>query len=147
MNLMFVIILSIVALGAAILIGARLLTRTDQRRRARSEFAAYMEAVFLWSENRGDLSMAQTAMEAVETHKLLIDQARRVSEKDLYISRARRDYLEEYTRLQHRHNALLKHSKNRSKRHIARKDKSYQMAVRFQDAAISLAGGSRTRAN
>lgn len=147
MNLMFVIILSVATLCAVILISARLLTRADQRRRARSEFAGYMEAVFIWSENRDDLSMAQTAMEAVDTHKLLIHQARRVSEKDLYISRARRDYLEEYTRLQHRHNELLKRSKSRSRREVARKDKTYLMAIRFQEAAISLAGGSQSRAN
>lgn len=147
MNLMFIVILSVVALSAAILISARLLTRADQRRRARSEFAAYMEAVFMWSENRGDLSMARTAMEAVDNHKMLIEQARRVTEKGIFISRARRDYLEEYTRLQQRHNALLKRSKSRSKRKVDRKDKTYLMAVRFQDAAISLAGGSHTRAN
>jgi len=147
MNLLFVIALSVVALCAAILIGARLLTRADQRRRARSEFAAYMEAVFLWSENRGDISMAQTAMEAVDNHKLLIQQAKRVTEKGIYISRARRDYLEEYTRLQNRHNALLKRSKSRSRREVARKDKTYLMAIRFQEAAVSLAGGSQKRAN
>ena len=147
MNLMLVILLCIIALAVVIVVSARLLTRADQRRRARAEFAGYMEAVFLWSENRDDLSMAQTAMEAVETHKLLIQQARRVAEKGLYISRARRDYLEEYTRLQQRHNELLKHSKSRSRRELARKDKTYLMAIRFQEAAISLAGGSQTRAN
>jgi len=143
MNLLLVVILSFIVLAVIIAIAARLLTRMDQRRQAQADFASYMEAIFMWSEQRDSLSMAREAMEAVETHTGKINQIRRVTEKGLNISRARRDYLEEYARLQRRHNELLKRSKSRDSRQARRKDKTYLMAARFQEAVVSLTRSSQ----
>ncbi|MFK7967101.1 MAG: hypothetical protein AB8C46_24345 [Burkholderiaceae bacterium] len=144
MNLLLSIFVALVLIALILAVSARLLTRADQRRRARADFNAFMKAIFHWTEQRDDLSRMRDAMEAIESHKQTILQIQISLDDDLYLSRARRDYLKEYERLQRRHNALIKRSK--SSKMPAGDEKLYATAVSFQDAVISLTRGTQTQA-
>ncbi len=131
---LFIVALTILLIAG---IAARLMTRANQRRRAQAAFSRYLETVFEWSAERGNLSLAAQAMQAIDEHQATLEQWRDARRQGYRLRRAERDYLLAYVQLQHRHNQMLKASMT------APQDADATLARTFRDAVLSLSASKR----
>ncbi len=130
---------TIFVLVLALVMFSRLMNRRNQQRKARADFGEYMNRVFEWSQSRGDLALTANAMEAIDDHRARLADWQMARKHKFRLARARNDYLNEYVRLQRRHNEMLK------AHHHDKDNETLSLAKTCQEAVISLTGGARMR--